>query len=363
MTEDLLQLSQELSRRGEPFALATVVWRRAPSSAQPGNQAIVTAAGKVRGWLSGACAESVVIREARKALETGEPHLVLLGSPEELAARTNDGISLVPMQCQSEGAIELFVQPVLPKPHLVMIGRTPMVSTLTSLAKTLGWRTVVVDDRGDPDAHPDAGLVVTTLDLEAAGVGENSLVVVATQGQYDELAVDKALGTKAAFIGLIASRKRAQAVLDWLRDVDYTEEALARVKAPAGLDLGSLKHEEIAVGVLAELVQFNAARQPALAAFPPDPAPDPARAPEPRVSTAAASPAAPDRDATGAPASASAQADAPGDAIDPVCDMLVDIASARFVSEHEGQTYYFCCPACKKKFEADPARYLTPVTA
>ena len=360
MTEDLVQLRQELSRRGEAFALATVVWRRAPSSAQPGNQAIVTAAGKVRGWLSGACADSVVIREARKALESGEPQLVLLGSPEELAARADDGISLVPMQCQSEGAIELFVQPVLPKPHLVMIGRTPMVSTLTSLAKTLGWRTVVVDDRGDPDAHPDAGLVVTTLDLEAAGVGENSLVVVATQGQYDELAVDKALGTKAAFIGLIASRKRAQAVLDWLRDVDYTEEALARVKAPAGLDLGSLKHEEIAVGVLAELVQFNAARQPSVAVSPPDPA----RAPEPQVSTAAAdAPAAADRNAAGAPAAASAPADAPRDAIDPVCDMLVDIASARFVSEHEGQTYYFCCPACKKKFEADPARYLTPVTA
>src|SRR5437870_563993 len=269
MTEDLLQLSQELSRRGEPFALATVVWRRAPSSAQPGNQAIVTAAGKVRGWLSGACAESVVIREARKALETGEPQLVLLGSPEELAARANDGISLVPMQCQSEGAIELFVQPVLPKPHLVMIGRTPMVGTLTSLAKTLGWRTVVVDDRGDPDSHPEAGLVVTTLDLEAAGVGENSLVVVATQGQYDELAVDKALGTKAAYIGLVASRKRAGAVVDWLRDVEYTDEMLARVKAPAGLDLGSLKHEEIAVGVLAELVQFNAARKLSLAASPP----------------------------------------------------------------------------------------------
>src|SRR6184192_1374665 len=280
MTEDLLQLRQDLSRRGEPFALATVVWRRAPSSAQPGNQAIVTAAGKVRGWLSGACAESVVIREARKALETGEPQLVLLGSPEELAARTDDGISLVPMQCQSEGAIELFVQPILPKPHLVMIGRTPMVSTLAALAKTLGWRTVVVDDRGDPEAHPNADLVVT-LDLEAAGIGESSLVVVATQGQYDELAVDKALGTTAAYIGLIASRKRAQAVLDWLRDVDYTEEALARVKAPAGLDLGSLKHEEIAVGVLAELVQFNAARQPSVAVSPPDPA----RAPEPQVST------------------------------------------------------------------------------
>jgi len=351
MTEDLLQLRQDLSRRGEPFALATVVWRRAPSSAQPGNQAIVTAAGKVRGWLSGACAESVVIREARKALETGEPQLVLLGSPEELEARANDGISLVPMQCQSEGAIELFVQPVLPKPHLVMIGRTPMVGTLTSLAKTLGWRTVVVDDRGDPDSHPDAGLVVTTLDLEAAGVDENSLVVVATQGQYDELAVDKALGTKAAYIGLVASRKRAGAVMDWLRDVEYTDEMLARVKAPAGLDLGSLKHEEIAVGVLAELVEFNAARKPSLAASPPSQAAE----------------ASTSQDLGAAPPSSAAEdvatPDAPVDAVDPVCDMLVDVATARFVSEHEGQTYYFCCPACKKKFEADPARYLTPVTA
>lgn len=345
MAEDLLQLRQDLSRRGEPFALATVVWRRAPSSAQPGNQAIVTAAGKVRGWLSGACAESVVIREARKAMETGEPQLILLGSPDELAARANDGISLVPMQCQSEGAIELFVQPVLPKPHLIMVGRTPMVGTLTSLAKTLGWRTVVVDDRGDPEAHPEADRVVTTLDLDAAGVTENSLIVVATQGQYDELAVDKALGSPAAFIGLIASRKRSKAVMDWLRDVDYTEDALARVKAPAGLDLGSLKHDEIAVGVLAELVQFNAARKPSIVA-PPEPE-------APAATTSSAPEALP---LVSAP-------DGPVDAVDPVCDMLVDIASARFVSEHEGQNYYFCCPACKKKFEAGPARYLTPATA
>jgi xanthine dehydrogenase accessory factor len=342
MTDDLLELRQDLSRRGEPFALATVVWH-------PGKQAIVPAAGKVRGWLSGACADSVVIREARKAMETGEAQLVLLGSPDELAARANDGISLVPMQCQSEGAIELFVQPVLPKPHLVMIGRTPMVRTLTSLARTLGWRTVVVDDQGDPDAHPQADRVVTTLDLEAAGVGENSLVVVATQGQYDELAVDKALATPAAFIGLIASRKRSAAVIDWLRDIDYSEEALTRVKAPAGLDLGSLKHEEIAVGVLAELVQFNAARKPSTVAAAP--------APEPQTSTTAASPEVPGHSSGGTPT------EGPGDAVDPVCDMLVDIATARFVSEHEGQTYYFCCPACKKKFEADPAKYLTPATA
>jgi xanthine dehydrogenase accessory factor len=225
-----------------------------------------------------------------------------------------------------------------------------MVGTLTALAKTLGWRTVVVDDRGDPEAHPQADQVVTTLDLEAAGVGENSLVVVATQGQYDELAVDKALGSKAAYIGLIASRKRSRGVMDWLRDVDYSEEMLARVKAPAGLDLGSLKHQEIAVGVLAELVQFNAGRKPSVVA----------------ASSNSETPSSetPSSEATETPVSPVPMAgDSPADAIDPVCDMLVDIATARFVSEHEGQTYYFCCPACKKKFEADPAKYLTPATA
>ena len=221
-----------------------------------------------------------------------------------------------------------------------------MVKTLTALAKTLGWRTVVVDDRGDPEAHPQADQVVTTLDLEAAGVGENSLVVVATQGQYDELAVDKALGTKAAFIGLIASRKRSRGVLDWLRDVDYTEEMLARVKAPAGLDLGSLKHEEIAVGVLAELVQFHAAHRPTFA-------PEAAQTVPTGASTAPA---------LAAPASEPQPGEGPAEATDPVCGMTVDVATARHTSELEGTTYYFCCPACKKKFEADPAQYLAVKT-
>jgi xanthine dehydrogenase accessory factor len=346
MAEDLMELARDLTRRGEPFARATVVWRRAPSSAQPGNKAIVTATGKVQGFLSGACSESVVVREARKAMERGEPSLVLLGSPEELAARADDGIELVAMACQSEGAIELFIEPVLPTPHLVVIGRTPMVDTLATLAGTLGWRTVVVDDKGDPEAHPQAGRVVTTLDLEAAEVTEQSLVVVATQGQYDELAVDKALGTKAAYVGLIASRKRAAAVLDWLRDVEYTDEMLTRIKAPAGLDLGSLKHEEIAVGVLAELVQFHAAHRPT---FAPEAAP--------AVSTGAST--AP---AVATPASEPQPGEGPAEATDPVCGMTVATATARFASELEGTTYYFCCPACKKKFEGDPARYLAVKT-
>jgi len=356
--DNLQELRQELSRRGELFAQATVVWRRAPSSAQPGNKAIVTAAGKVRGFLSGACSESVVIREARKALESGEARLVLLGSPEELAARANDGIELVTMACQSEGAIELFIEPVIPTPHLVVVGRTPMVDILVTLADTLGWRTVVVDDQGDPEAHTQAGKVVTTLDFAAAGVGEGSLIVVATQGQYDELALDKALGTKAGYIGLIASRKRAAAVLDWLKDMDYTEEMLSRITAPAGLDLGSLKHEEIAVGVLAELVKYHAAHRPSYTAGSPE---EPtSHAGEMAVVEADEHHDHAGHEHHGHPGDESAAG--PAEAVDPVCGMLVDTATARFTTVHDGTTYYFCCPACKKKFEKDPAAYLA-VTA
>ena len=352
MAEDLMKLRQELSRKGEPFALATVVWRRTPSSAQVGNQAVVTAAGQVRGWLSGACAQSVVVREARKAIEAGEPQLVLLGSPEELAARANDGISLVKMTCQSEGAIELFIEPVLPKPHLVIIGATPLVNTLAAQAQALDWRVVVVDDKGDAENHPGVERVVTVLDLDLAGVNESSFIVVATQGQYDELAVDKALQTKAAYVGLIASRKRAKAVMDWLRDIDQPAEALARLKAPAGLDLGSLKHNEIAVGVLAELVQYHAAHRADV--LPHTSAPAPATLPVMEPDNAAAQTQAP----TPAPATSPVAAGPVGEAIDPICEMTVDMATARFTSTFEGQTYYFCCPACKKKFEAEPAAYL-----
>ena len=180
----------------------------------------------------------------------GTARLLLLGTPEQFGAAVPDGMAVIPISCQSEGAIEIYIEPVLPAPHLVIVGDSPMARTLASLAGTLGWRTDLI--RGP--------------DFTAGDADGRSMVVVATQGQYDELAVDKALGTKAAFIGLVASRKRAGAVMDWLRDVEYTDEMLARVKAPAGLDLGSLKHEEIAVGVLAELVQFNAARQPTVRA-------------------------------------------------------------------------------------------------
>jgi xanthine dehydrogenase accessory factor len=319
---EVLALAADLSRRGEPFVLATVVWRRAPSSGKEGSTALITPDRRVRGWLGGACAEPTVIRESLKALEEGTPRLLFLGPPEELGARGRDGVVTVPIACQSEGALEVYVEPVLPQPHLVVIGRSPAVGTLASMADTLGWRTVVVDEGGLAEDYPAADRVFTTLDLSEADVTERSVIVVATQGHYDEAALEAALATPAAYVGLVASRRRAEAVLGYLRDRGVSDAQLVRVHAPAGLDLGKVAHEEIAVAILAELVKERAAGN-----------------------LAAAEPAELETH----------------EAIDPVCGMTVDVASAVYRSTFEDTTYYFCSAGCLSRFEDDPARFVAAV--
>jgi xanthine dehydrogenase accessory factor len=215
--------------------------------------------------------------------------------------------------------LEVYVEPVMPKPQLVVIGRSPAVAALASMAGALGWRTVVVDDGGSTADYPDAGRVLVTLDLDEAGIDERSFVVVATQGHYDEDALERALATRAGYVGLVASRKRADGVLGYLRDRGASDESLARVHAPAGIDLGAIDHEEIAVAILAELVRERAAGN--LEAAPPAELP-------------------------------------PHEEVDRVCGMTVDVATARYRSVHEGTTYYFCSAGCLERFEQNPAPFL-----
>ena len=137
-----------------PFAVATVVWRRSPSSAKVGARALVTVEGQMRGWLAGACAEPAVIGEAKKAIAEGAPRLVFIGPPEEIAEHARDGVTSVPIACQSEGALEVYVEPVLPNPQLIVIGRSPAVDALARMAGCSGWRTVVVDDGGSAGRAP-----------------------------------------------------------------------------------------------------------------------------------------------------------------------------------------------------------------
>jgi xanthine dehydrogenase accessory factor len=306
----VLEEAGELTRRGEAFALATVVWRQGPSSGQQGSRAIITASGELRGWIGGACAEPVVLREARQVIAEGVPRLLLLGTPEQFGAAVPEGITVVPISCQSEGALEVYIEPVLPEPHLVVVGRSPMARTLTELATALGWRAALIDSP----------------DFSASDADERSMVVVATQGHGDEEAVEQAVAARPAYLGLVGSHRRGAAVLGYLADRGVPADQLDRVRVPAGLDLGRTSHREIAVAVLAELVQL-------------------------RASGALAT--GPDR---------SAAAAAPAEAVDPVCGMTVTADRSSYPLEHDGVTYYFCRAGCRREFEQDPAAYLKKET-
>jgi xanthine dehydrogenase accessory factor len=312
---DVLAAANRLAERGEPFALATVVWARAPSSGKPGATALITPDRRVIGWIGGACAEPTVIREALRTLEDGTARLLFLGTADELAEHERDGVVTVPIACQSEGALEVYVEPVLPSPHIMVIGRSPAAEALANMALYLGWRSTVFE----LESPPDAGPILQRLPFTQAGIGSSSMVVVATQGHYDEDALQAALATPAAYVGLIASRKRAGSVLGYLRDRGVSEDDLARVHAPAGLDLGKVQPNEIAVAILAELVQLRA---------------------------------------EGTLPAATAEHQERHEEIDPVCGMTVDVTDARFRTTHEGRTYYFCSAGCLATFTADPAAYV-----
>jgi xanthine dehydrogenase accessory factor len=240
---DVVEHAGELARRGEEFALATIVWRQAPSSGQQGSRAIITATGQLYGWIGGACAEPVVISEAQRAIAAREPRLLLLGSPEQFGAAVPDGITVVPISCQSEGAMEVYVEPVLPTPHLVIVGRSPMAQTLADLARALSWRI----DLCDP------------AEFSAAVIDTRSIVVVATQGHGDEEAIEQAVSAFPAYLGLVGSRSRGEAVLGYLADRGVPQNLLDRVRVPVGVDLGRTTHREIAVAILAELVKLRSA--------------------------------------------------------------------------------------------------------
>lgn len=304
---DVVEHAQELARRGEEFALATVVWRQGPSSGQQGSRAIVTAAGLVYGWIGGACAEPVVIREARQAIVDRESRLLLLGTPEQFGATVPEGMTFVPISCQSEGALQVYVEPVLTSPHLVIVGRSPMAQTLSELALALGWRSDLIDGA----------------DFSAADIDARDIVVVATQGHGDEEAIEQAVAAVPAYVGLVASRRRGESVLGYLADRGVPQNLLDHVRVPIGLDLGHTSHREIAVAILAELVQLRAA-----GSLFPDPSAEPSAAPE------------------------TAQA------IDAVCAMTVPADRTSRPFEHKGVTYYFCSSGCRSAFEKNPAAYL-----
>ena len=319
---DWLAEAEALRRRGEPFAVATVVRCERPTSAKPGAKAVIRADGSVSGWVGGSCAEPVAVKEALGALEDGEPRfLVLAGRGGALPGRA-EGVREYTMTCHSGGTLEIFVEPVLPRPALVLMGSGPVVETLAGLAAAAHFAVTVVEP--ELPQHAELGSAALVTDLAAVTIGPRSAVVVATHGRFDEDALERALRSDADYVSLVASPTRAGVVREALRARGIPAERLARLKAPAGLDLGAVTPEEIAVSILAEVVAHRRRPPPA-----------PGRLASPGMAAAAP----------------------PLTARDPVCGMTVTIASARHRSDGPAGPVYFCCGGCKQRYDREPGRF------
>ncbi len=278
-----------------PYVVATVVRAERPTSAKAGDKAIISPDGTLTGWIGGSCSHDIVVRNALEALEEGTPRFLSLSSATPGPAR--EGVTEVPMQCYSGGALDIFIEPQLPKPRIVVVGSEPIARALARIAEAMQFHVLQV-------AEPR---------LPALQEGE-TFIVIATHGRFDEEAIEQAVQTNASYIALVASRKRASTMLEILRGRGVNVD---RVKAPAGLDIGAKTAEEIALSILAEIVQHRRAAKPHLVSQPA----------------------------------------AKAEAIDPICNMTVVIEGARYSAEHGGQRYHFCGAHCQRTFEQDPHRY------
>ena len=298
---DIQDQCSELRAREEPFVLATVVAYKSPQSAKPGSKAIIKNDGSQIGWVGGGCVQPIVLREAKHVLQTGRPKLLTI-SPD--AARDDwKGVESYAMTCEGGGSLEIYLEPYLPKPQLLIVGRSPVAETVAHLGELLDFKVIVADTEARKE-----------------DINESSYVVVATMGNGDEEGLLSVIGTRPKYLGLVASEKKSKALFEYARTKGATDEDIATVKCPAGVELGSETLAEIALSVAAEIVRVRRAA---------------GASEEPNETTRVAT--------------------------DPICGMSVDIENAKYTSVVNSETIYFCCLRCKETFDQPQMSQITRV--
>jgi xanthine dehydrogenase accessory factor len=267
------------------------------------------------GWVGGGCVQPIVLREAKQVLQTGRPKLLTI-SPDEPRDDWN-GVKSYRMTCEGGGSLEIYLEPFLPKPQLLIVGRSPVAQTISHLGRLLDFKVIIADPEARSESFPDADLVLTDLNVVRDHINDESFVVVATMGNGDEEGLLAVAGTRPKYLGLVASAKKSEALFEYARTKGATAEDIATFKCPAGVDLGGETLPEIALSVAAELVHVR-------------------RAGIEEVSTKNV-------------------------AIDPICGMTVDTVNAKYTSVVNNETIYFCCLRCKETFDHPQVSQLTRI--
>jgi xanthine dehydrogenase accessory factor len=260
---EVMELVARLKAAEETFVLATVVRTLSVTAAKAGAKAIIRPDGTiVAGWIGGGCARGAVLRAAREALADGEPRMVSV-QPENLLAElgvkpgeNRDGVRFAENLCPSKGTMDIFVEPVLPHPSLVILGVSPVAMSLAAQARQLGYHVTVAAPAGDLTNTPDADMLIDGYQLGELHQARR-FVVISTQGKGDEAALKASVGIDAAYHAFVGSRRKMAALRAKLIAEGIDASAIDRIKAPAGLDLGAITPEEIAMSILAEITSLR----------------------------------------------------------------------------------------------------------
>ncbi|HKX30034.1 MAG TPA: XdhC family protein [Blastocatellia bacterium] len=351
---NILDQFARLRADDEPFVMATVVAYKSPQSAKPGSKAIIKPDGSINGWIGGGCVQPIVVSEAKKALQTGRPKLVSI-SPEATPGNWQ-GVETYQMACQGGGSLEIYLEPILPRPALLIIGCSPMAQILSGLGQMLEFKVGVADPQATPEQFPEAEFLLTDLKSVKSQINARSFVVVATMGLGDEEGLEAVVGTNPQYLGLIASHEKSQSLFQYLRGKGTSDSDLDRIKCPAGIELGGETLSEIALSVMAEITRMRrlspgktetkSSETKGPETKNSEPRNPESRSPEPKSSKIVSLPLLPPGTEAGL------------ESLDMVCGMTVAAATARYKLTYEEKTYYFCGLRCKELFEQFPRLYL-----
>lgn len=316
-----------------PFATVTVIYRQAPSSGKMGDKAIVDARGQMRGWIGGGCVQGIAIKEAREALRSSSARWVRVGN--SLEKNEDQHIKTYKMSCHSQGEVHMFVEPVLPPPHLVVMGTSEIAKALVHLSKAIGYRVTACGRDADLQTFGKVDSLITQLKLDSVDITPHTYVVVATQGKGDEEALTQASMSKAGFVGFLASRKKMERMREYLAKENVDKQNIEAIRCPIGIDIQAKEPNEVAVSILAEIIEYKQTHPVDYSTY------------SPKAKTTTPTPTA-------------VEAVATDYYINPVCGVPVDTAHPKHVVEHRGEKVYFCCDGCKVKFEKEPDAYVAP---
>ncbi len=320
MSTNIFNLSTEYDDLEEPAALAMIVKRVAPTSGKPGDKAIVTSSGEVKGWIGGGCTKGIVIKEAMAAIAEQKPRLVIIDQNEPIPSTPD--VKYYTMTCQSGGAVEVYIEPIMQTDKLLIIGRSHIAQSLCKIAKAADFNVTIAMDQNEDEMFENADHFVKISDLDNYKHGKDSFVVVCTQGENDEVSLQKAIDMNPGYLSFVASRRKANGVYNTIKKMGVTIDQLKTIKTPAGIDIKAKTPQEVAISILAEIVEHKRSED---------------KVEEPLEMTEAFN---------------------DNLYINPVCKIPVQKDTAKHVLEYKGEKVYFCCDGCKESFEKDPAAYI-----